>query len=121
MANADQNTRYRVIGPDHEDVVRGFTLDDAFALMMKKAGTEFAFSRFGKKLRLNMMRVGGVPDMAFLNFDNADDREMLRNMFPLIESENLDDGEARCEIMRKAVNLGRDNYRCAIDLSPVTS
>ena len=88
--------------------------------MMSEAGTEFAFSRFGKKLRPNMMRTA-FWDLPFLDFDSATDREMIRNLFPLIESENSDESESRREIMQKAIELGRDNYRCVADLAPVTS
>jgi hypothetical protein len=120
MTETGQNTRYRVLGPDHEEVDRGQRLEDAFARMMHKAGTEFVISRHGRKMRLSMMRTS-FWDMPFLDFDSADDRAMLRELFPLIESDNLDDAEARREIMLKMIDIGRDNYRCEIDLSVVAS
>jgi hypothetical protein len=102
--------RFKVIGPDFEDMARGLTLEEAFARMMALAGTEYIFSRHKGQMRLHLTRTRPFMDLPFFDPDKAGDRELLRSMWPLYQTDNPDDAEARRELMLQAVKHGRDNY-----------
>jgi hypothetical protein len=102
--------RYKVIGPDFEDMAHGLSLEEAFARMMALAGSEYHFARHKGTMRLHLTRNCRFMDMPFLDPDKPGDRELLRSMWPLYRSDNPDDAGARRELMLQAIKHGRDNY-----------
>ena len=102
--------RYKVIGPDFEDMAQGLSLEEAFARMMTLAGTGYIFSRHKEKMRLHLARTRPFMDLPFLDPDKPGDRELLRSMWPLYQSDNPIDAGARRELMLQAIEKGRDNY-----------
>jgi hypothetical protein len=102
--------RYKVIGPDVEDMAHGLSLEEAFARMMALAGTECIFSRHKGTLLLHLTRTRPFVDLPFLDPDRPGDRELLRSMWPLYQSDIPDDADARRELMLQAIKRGRDNY-----------
>jgi hypothetical protein len=108
VTDAKKMTRYMLIGPEFE--ARGLSLEEAFARMMAAAGSDYVMSRNKGVMQLFLMRNRLQPDMPHIDFDNKDDREMLRRMWPLFQSDNPDDADARHEIMLEAIKHGRDGY-----------
>jgi hypothetical protein len=102
--------RYKVVGLDFEDQARALNLEEAFARMMALAGTDYVFSRIKGRIRLVLMRTKPFADLPFLDPDRPADRELLRELWPLFQSDNPNDAEARRALMLAAIKHGRDGY-----------
>jgi hypothetical protein len=102
--------RYKVIGPDSEDQAHGLSLEEAFARIMALAGTEYHFARHKGLMRLHLARNCRFMDLPFLDPDRPAERQLLREIWPLYQSDNPDDPAARRELMLQAIEKGRDSY-----------
>ena len=92
----------------------GLKLAEAFNRIMAFAHCDYIFHRIGGVMHLSLHHIDGVPDGC-----HDDDPELRTHYFPRYQSNLVDDGMARAEIMRMLVYTGfKGHYAMRDDQSP---
>jgi hypothetical protein len=103
-------TRYRVNGPNDEQDARGLTLEEAFARLMAWAAVDYVFSRIDGTMLLQLVPTRSFSDFALLDPERTRDRQSLRALCPLFQSEFRDNDAARRDLMLQAMKADRHGY-----------